>query len=119
MMSMILPEALKKLCELQIKLRDNGGARIDDIATVQDSSYGYVLVLTSFKGNIYDEVLSAKLAEMKGKQVNPDLWVFGPFTREETPQASHPALPANHTSVNDKPLQHPVQISIPVSNQNQ
>lgn len=107
---MILPEALKKLCELQMKLRDNGGARIDDISTVQDSSYGYVLVLTSFRGNIYDEVLSAKLSEMKGRQVNPDLWVFGPYSREETPQATHPSLSAQ---------QAPVKISIPVSNQKQ
>lgn len=80
---MILPEALKKLCELQMKLRNNGGSKIDDIATVRDSVYGYVFVLTSFGGNIYDEVLSAKLNEMKGRQISPDLWVFGPYMREE------------------------------------
>ena len=103
---MILPEALKKLCELQIKMKSNSGSRIDDIATLQDSTYGYVVVLTSFRGSIHDEVMATKLSEMKGRQINPDLWVFGPFLREETPQATHPALG-----------QVPAQINIPVSNQ--
>jgi hypothetical protein len=83
--SMILPEVLKKLYDLQIKMRDNGGARIEDIASAQDSDYGYITVLTSFKGNIHDDVLAAKLLELNGKKFLPDLWIFGPLLRKQEP----------------------------------
>ena len=79
---MLLPEITKKLCELQIKLRNNGSAKIHDITMLQDGEYGYVLALTSFKGDIYDEVLSSKLIELKGKKILPDLWLFGPCMKE-------------------------------------
>lgn len=83
---MILPEIIGKLCEIQMKLKDNGGAKIEDICTVQEGEYGYVVVLTSFKGNIHDDVLAAKLNELHGKRIMPDLWVFGPCIRSSEKQ---------------------------------
>ncbi|MCD6092875.1 MAG: hypothetical protein J7J38_02565 [Candidatus Aenigmarchaeota archaeon] len=81
---MLLPEIQKKLLELQMSLKDDGGSRIDDIGVVQDGEYGYVVVLTSFKGDIHDEVLKLKLRDLNGKQILPDLWFFGPcVTREK------------------------------------
>ena len=81
---MLLPELLKKIYELPLCLRDNGGARIEDVCSVQDDTYGYALVLTSFKGNIYDEVIAAKLAGLGGRKILPDLWLFGPCTKEKS-----------------------------------
>lgn len=88
---MLLPEVMKRLCELQMKLRDNGTSQIHDICSLQDGQYGYVVALTSFSGNIYDEVLSSKLSELKGKQVLPDLWMFGPCLKENKPEQAKTA----------------------------
>jgi hypothetical protein len=85
---MIMPEILKKLCELQLNLRDNGGAKIHDISMLQDGEYGYVFAMTTCKGNVHDELLSAKLAELKGKQLMPDLWMFGPCLKQAEQKAT-------------------------------
>ncbi len=87
---MIMPEILKMLCNLQVKTRDNGGANIHDITSIHDGEYGYVLALTSFRPGVHGDLLSAKLAEMNGKQILPDLWLFGPCMKqgsEQTPAA--------------------------------
>jgi len=81
-----LIDILNRLKELQTNLNNNG-TRIDDINMVCDGDYGYIIALTSFQPNLSGEALKAKLEDLKGKQLMPDLWLFGPLlTKEDKPQ---------------------------------
>ncbi|MCD6381788.1 MAG: hypothetical protein J7L43_02315 [Candidatus Aenigmarchaeota archaeon] len=81
-MNMLLVEAQKKLLELKIKFNDNG-IKIEDIQTIDHKNYGYVVAMVNTQDDIHEEVIKTKLTEINGKQVMPDLWVFGPFIKEE------------------------------------
>lgn len=83
---MIMTEVQKKLFDLQAKIRDNGGAKIHEISMIHDGDYGYVFALTTCRGNVHDDLLSAKLAEIKGRQLMPDLWMFGPCIKDGSDQ---------------------------------
>lgn len=71
---MLLEEKLKKLLELKMS---SNGFLIDDIQIVSDKEYGYIIVLVNEK-SIYNEILETKLEALGGKNIFPDLWIFGP-----------------------------------------
>lgn len=79
---MILSEVLKKLLELKIRFVNNG-VKIEDIQTVDHDNYGYIIALASAKDDAYEELLRIKMRELNGKRVMPDLWVLGPFVKED------------------------------------
>jgi len=79
---MILSEAMKRLLELKLKLGNNG-IKIEDIQTIDDGNYGYLVVLTKIGEELHNELLKLKMKELNAKQVMPDLWVLGPFLKEE------------------------------------
>jgi len=71
---MLLQEKMKKILDLQISSTDG----IDDIQVVSDKEYGYIVVLVNEK-SLYNEILEAKLQNLEGKKIFPDLWIFGPY----------------------------------------
>jgi len=71
---MILQEKMKKILDLQMSNIEG----IDDVQIVSDKEYGYIVVLVNEK-SMYNEILEAKLRNLEGKQIFPDLWVFGPY----------------------------------------
>lgn len=79
---MEMKEVHKKLSDLQAKLNNNGESKIHEISIIRDGDYGYFFILTTCRGNVHDDLLSSKLADIKGKQIMPDLWMFGPCMKE-------------------------------------
>jgi len=79
---MLLPEVLKKLLELKLQWANNG-IKIEDIQTIDSGNYGYIIVLAHSHDDLHNELLELRMKEMNGKKVMPDLWVLGPFIKEE------------------------------------
>jgi hypothetical protein len=71
---MLLQEKMKKILDLQMSNIEG----IDDVQIVSDKEYGYIIVLVNEK-SLYNEILEAKLQNLEGKKIFPDLWVFGPY----------------------------------------
>ncbi len=71
---MILQEKMKKILDLQMSNIEG----IDDVQIVSDKEYGYIIVLVNEK-SLYNEILEAKLQNLEGKRIFPDLWIFGPY----------------------------------------
>jgi hypothetical protein len=71
---MLLQEKMKKILDLQMSNIEG----IDDIQIISDKEYGYIIVLVN-ENSMYNEILEAKLQNLEGKRIFPDLWVFGPY----------------------------------------
>ena len=65
---------MKKILDLQMSNIEG----IDDVQIVSDKEYGYIIVLVNEK-SLYNEILEAKLQNLEGKRIFPDLWIFGPY----------------------------------------
>jgi len=80
----MLHEVQKQLIELMLELKQSMKKGIESIEVIENGNYGYVIVLTSFASDLEEELLKHKLSALKGVQVMPDLWLFGPFVKEKT-----------------------------------
>ncbi len=80
----MLHKIQKQLIELMLELKESMKKGIESIEVIENGNYGYVIVLTSFASDLEEELLKHKLSALKGVQVMPDLWLFGPFVKEKT-----------------------------------